>query len=188
MAMAGSFPDGLRRAVANWKTANGCKLPPVNPWDGVYRLNIPTILGFSPASFTPPADWAPFDYIITGDWVLSADDLPEEPTATLVDFIKVAGKEPPLYLGWGSMAYESGQYMTELAVRALHAIGKRGIVFEGKFIVARTSLSEPQYPNPNPTTSKARAVASSSGSASTSLTPPSPTQPRWRRGRQRTCS
>ena len=86
--------------------------------------------------------------------MLSADDLPEKPDAALVQFIE-AGKEPPLYIGWGSMAHESGQYMTELAVRALHmtwltripnpldtsialrqvralhAIGKRGIVFEG---------------------------------------------------------
>jgi hypothetical protein len=91
--------------------------------------------------------------------VVSADDLPEKPDAALVQFIE-AGKEPPLFIGWGSMAHESGQYMTELAVRAardpaspnplmpilitpnacnplspqvrtLHAVGKRGIVFEG---------------------------------------------------------
>jgi hypothetical protein len=90
--------------------------------------------------------------------VLSADDLPEKPHAALVEFIE-AGEEPPLYIGWGSMAHESGQYMTELAVRALHvtwqpstsyplspplalsvwyaqvrtlhAVGKRGIIFEG---------------------------------------------------------
>ena len=51
--------------------------------------------------------------------MLSANDLPEKPDAALVQFIE-AGKEPPLYIGWGSMAHESGQYMTELAVRALH--------------------------------------------------------------------
>ena len=51
--------------------------------------------------------------------MLSADDLPEKPDAALVQFIE-AGKEPPLYIGWGSMAHESGQYMTELAVCALH--------------------------------------------------------------------
>ena len=37
--------------------------------------------------------------------------MPEKPTAALVDFIE-AGKEPPLYIGWGSMAHESGQYRT----------------------------------------------------------------------------
>jgi sterol 3beta-glucosyltransferase len=128
-------------------------------WDRFYRFNAPQILGFSPTSFrldTPPADWKLFDYAITGDWVLSADDLPEKPHAALVQFIE-AGEEPPLYIGWGSMAHESGQYMTELAVRArctrpgtpqrllpchhsspsppqvraLHAVGKRGIIFEG---------------------------------------------------------
>ena len=49
--------------------------------------------------------------------MLSADDLPEKPDAALVQFIG-AGEEPPFYIGWGSMAHESGRYMTELAVRA----------------------------------------------------------------------
>ena len=31
------------------------------------------------------------------------------------------------------MGHVSGQYMTELAVRTLKTIGKRGIVFEGKY-------------------------------------------------------
>ena len=128
-----AFPDVLKRAIAEWKAVNGCKLPPLNPFDIVYRINIPAILGFSPASFTPPEDWKHFDYAVTGDWVLSADDLPgEEPAVALVEFIK-AGKEPPLYIGWGSMGHVSGQYMTELAVRTLKTIGKRGIVFEGKY-------------------------------------------------------
>ena len=51
--------------------------------------------------------------------MLSADDLSEKPGAALVHFIE-AGEESPLYIGWGSMAHESGQYMTELAVCALH--------------------------------------------------------------------
>ena len=126
-----AFPDVLKGAIAEWKAANVCKLPPLNPFDIVYRLNIPAILGFSPASFTPPADWKHFDYAVTGDWVLNADDLPED-AAALVEFIK-ASKEPPLYIGWGSMGHESGQYMTELAVRTLSTIGKRGIVFESKW-------------------------------------------------------
>ena len=100
----------------------GCKRPARTPWDRFYRYNTPQIFGFSPTSFrldTPPADWKIFDYAITGSWVLSADDLPEKPHAALVEFLE-AGEEPPLYIGWGSMAHESGQYMTELAVRALH--------------------------------------------------------------------
>ena len=125
-----SFPDVLKRAVAKWKSANGCKLPPLNVWEAVHRFNCPIILGYSPTTFPPPADYCRYDYVITGPWVLSADDLPEKPDAALVQFIE-AGKEPPLYIGWGSMAHESGQYMTELAVRALHVIDKRGIIFEG---------------------------------------------------------
>ena len=97
----------------------GCKRPAHTTWDRFYRFNAPQILGFSLTSFrldTPPADWKIFDYAITGDWVLSTDDLPEEPHAALLQFIE-AGEEPPLYIGWGSMVHKSGQYMTELAVR-----------------------------------------------------------------------
>ena len=103
----------------------GCKQPARTVWDLLYRHNTPQICGFSPTSYrldTPPADWKLFDYAITGDWVLSADDLPEKPHAALVQFIE-AGEEPPFYIGRGSMAHESGQYMTELAVRALHELG-----------------------------------------------------------------
>ena len=114
-----SFPDVLKRAVAEWKSANGCNLPPLNLWECSHRFNHPVLLGFSPTSFPPSADWERYDYEITGPWVLSADDLPEQLDAALIQFIE-AGKEPPLYIGWGSMAHESGQYMTELAVRALH--------------------------------------------------------------------
>ena len=125
-----TFPDVLKRAIAEWKSANGCKLPPLSVWEAVHRFNGPIILGYSSTSFPPPADWEFYDYAITGPWVLSADDLPAKPEAALVQFIE-ASKEPPLYIGWGSMAHESGQFMSELAVRALHAIDKRGLIFEG---------------------------------------------------------
>jgi UDP:flavonoid glycosyltransferase YjiC (YdhE family) len=125
-----TFPDVLKRAIAEWKSANGCKLPPLSVWEAVHRFNGPIILGYSSTSFPPPADWELYDYAITGPWVLSADDLPAKPEAALVQFIE-ASKEPPLYIGWGSMAHESGQFMSELAVRALHAIDKRGLIFEG---------------------------------------------------------
>jgi len=125
-----AFPAVLQRAIAEWKAANGCKLPPLDPWEETYRFNVPHIFGFSPATFAPPADWAALDYEVTADWVLNADDLPERPSPELARFL-TAKLEPPLYVGWGSMAHESGGYMTELAVRALYGIGKRGIVFAG---------------------------------------------------------
>ena len=31
-----AFPAVLQRAIAEWKAANGCKLPPLDPWVGVY--------------------------------------------------------------------------------------------------------------------------------------------------------
>ena len=178
----------------------GCKLPALNPWDQLYRYNAPQICGFSPTSFAPPADWDAqgFDYSITGDWVLAADDLPEKPHAALVQFIE-AGEEPPLYIGWGSMAHRSGEYMTELAVRALH------VTWHPCPHITLTPPPKTRNPPSCPpfgnhrcarcmpsasaaSSSRDRAAASSSVSASTSSTPPSPTRPRLRRGRPRTCS
>ena len=101
-------------------------------------FSVPQICGFSPTSFAPPADWDSqgFDYSITGDWILSADDVPETLDAALVQFIE-AGEVPPLYIGWGSMAHESCQYMTELAVRRCTWPGQ-----------PPTSNSSPPTPNP----------------------------------------
>ena len=144
-----TFPDVLKRAIAEWKSANGCKLPPLSVWEAVHRFNGPIILGYSSTSFPPPADWELYDYAITGPWVLSADDLPAKPEAALVQFIE-ASKEPPLYIGWGSMAHESGQFMSELAVRALHAIDKRGLIFEGSNPNPNPNPNPEPNPNPDP--------------------------------------
>ena len=38
-----SFPDVLKRAVAEWKSANGCNLPPLNLWECSHRLNPPIL-------------------------------------------------------------------------------------------------------------------------------------------------
>ena len=64
-------PAALKRVIAEWKAANGCKPgQAVDSWDRIYRFDTPQILGFSPTSFAPPADWDSqgFDYSITGDW------------------------------------------------------------------------------------------------------------------------
>ena len=104
-----SFPEVLkcRIPIAEWRAANGCKLDMRSP------------CGNACIASTARVSWdsrqRPSRRLRTGRHSithgLSADDMPEKPTAALVDFIE-AGKEPPLYIGWGSMAHESGQYRT----------------------------------------------------------------------------
>ena len=67
-----TLPAALKRVIAEWNAANGCKLSKQwkadNGWDRMYRCNTPHIFGFSPTSFAPDWDSQGFDYSITGDW------------------------------------------------------------------------------------------------------------------------
>lgn len=95
----------LHRAVhtALWWSARG----PLN--DARATLGLPTrahlwddfpaLFGFSPTLVSPPADWDARS-IVTGDWPLTVPD-PHVPDG-LVDFL--GSGDPPVYLGFGSMA------------------------------------------------------------------------------------
>mmetsp|Transcript_8701 Transcript_8701/g.18045 ORF Transcript_8701/g.18045 Transcript_8701/m.18045 type:complete len:483 (+) Transcript_8701:45-1493(+) len=133
-------PPKLMNAITDWKRRHGCHTPVLNPWKATYYYDFPTINGFSPSSFPVPADWDCFDQVTTGDWILSSDDLPEKPSPSLSKFL-AESKTPPVYIGWGSMVYASGEHMTELAVRALYKAGLRGILFRGSSHNSKFDLS-----------------------------------------------
>ncbi|KAL1527029.1 hypothetical protein AB1Y20_015716 [Prymnesium parvum] len=120
----------MHEIIYAWKQKWGTPTPPVSPLERVYRLNVPSIFGFSREAFLPPDDWAIFDHVVTGNWIMSPEDLPQKPSKSVTDFL-AASQQPPVYLGWGSMFHISGRYMTEIAVRALRRANLRGIVYEG---------------------------------------------------------
>jgi len=49
--------------------------------------------------------------------------------AEIENFLKAG--ESPVYIGWGSMIAVSSEFMTRLAVSALKAVGRRGIILRG---------------------------------------------------------
>ncbi|KAL3902351.1 MAG: hypothetical protein SGPRY_012101 [Prymnesium sp.] len=49
----------------------------------------------------------------------------------LVDFIRECKQETPVYIGWGSMVSGDPAKMSELAIRALFQVGRRGVVVGG---------------------------------------------------------
>jgi UDP:flavonoid glycosyltransferase YjiC (YdhE family) len=52
------------------------------------------------------------------------------PSDALRDFLSQCG-DPPIYVGWGSMIAGTLERMLELALRAMMASGRRGILFSG---------------------------------------------------------
>lgn len=64
-------------------------------WDSV-----PVLYGFSPSLLPPPPDWVD-DLVVCGDWSLPPSQV-WEPTPELEEFL--AAGDPPVYIGFGSMA------------------------------------------------------------------------------------
>ncbi|MCG6497782.1 glycosyltransferase [Kitasatospora sp. A2-31] len=91
------------------------------------REDWPVLHGFSTALLSRPADWRP-GLSVVGNWwphVPSAARLPD----VVEDFLRAG--PPPVFIGFGSMAAGAGERLGELAVRALHRAGVRGVLQSG---------------------------------------------------------
>ncbi|MFO0615578.1 MAG: glycosyltransferase [Polyangiaceae bacterium] len=86
-----------------------------------------TLLGYSRAIAPVPADW-PAHVTATGPWLL---DAPRDwaPPADLARFL--AEGPPPVFVGFGSMTVEDPAGLTRAIVRALRAVGLRGVLSTG---------------------------------------------------------
>ena len=88
---------------------------------------VPVVHGISEQLLPRPADW-PDHASLTGYWFL---DAPTDwtPSAELVEFLEAG--EPPVYVGFGSMAGRSPERLTRAVVEALESAGLRGIIATG---------------------------------------------------------
>ena len=101
--------------------------------------NVPgcsVVIARSPLLSPPPADWSDkHKECLSGAFVLSAEQqLKAWPaSAELLAFLERCDvkKTKPIYFGWGSMIAGSPTRMIELAVRALKAVGRSGVVLSG---------------------------------------------------------
>jgi UDP:flavonoid glycosyltransferase YjiC (YdhE family) len=89
----------------------------------------PVLHGFSRHLVPRPADWRPGLEVVGYWW--PAPDPTWTPSADLVDFL--AAGDPPVLLGFGSMAAGTGdaKRLAEVAVTALRDVGVRGILQAG---------------------------------------------------------
>ena len=83
-------------------------------------------LAVSPSMIPPDPRWSP-SHRQTGYWYL---DLPEyQPPEELRAF--VAGGEPPLVIGFGSMAGVDARHQTEVIAGAVERLGRRAVLLSG---------------------------------------------------------
>jgi sterol 3beta-glucosyltransferase len=101
-------PQTQRENVADWKGA-------------------PILLGFSPQVVPPPADWPP-NVHVTGYWFLD-EDAGWAPPARLSDFLEAG--EPPVCIGFGSMAGRGRDAFNRLLLEAARQSGRRAVLLAG---------------------------------------------------------
>ena len=85
----------------------------------------PVLYGFSPALLPAPPDW-PEGLVVCGDWSLPPSQV-WDPPGELVDFL--AAGEPPVYVGFGSMAGFDAADLVATVIAGLD--GRRAIVAGG---------------------------------------------------------
>lgn len=87
----------------------------------------PLMGAYSPAVIPPPADW-PRNVHLTGYWFQETQPT-YQPPADLQAFLEQG--EPPVYVGFGSMAGRDPRHFAETVLAALAESGHRGIMATG---------------------------------------------------------
>jgi sterol 3beta-glucosyltransferase len=87
---------------------------------------MPTLYSYSPQVIPIPSDWLPTT-TATGYWFL--DQTGWQPPAELVSFLD--GGEPPVYVGFGSIAGSDPEGKARSVLSALAQTGQRGIIASG---------------------------------------------------------
>jgi len=87
----------------------------------------PMLSAYSPSIIPPPADWPDSVHVTgyffldtTGDW---------QPSSELEAFLEAG--DPPVYIGFGSMAGRNPEQLTRLIMEALTKSGQRGLLLTG---------------------------------------------------------
>lgn len=89
--------------------------------------SVPLLGAYSPTLIAHPPDWSERVHI-TGYWFQDAA-LDWRPPAELEAFL--AGGEPPVYVGFGSMAGRDPERLTAIVLQALADSGRRGLLLTG---------------------------------------------------------
>ena len=121
--------QNARTSVNNWRKAR-LGLRPAS-FFGPYRKQraqrVPYLIACSPSIIPKPPDWRAWHHV-TGYWFLEPQS-DFRPPPDLEDFLRSGA--PPVYIGFGSMAQQQPEKVTEVIVEALARSNQRGILTGG---------------------------------------------------------
>ena len=111
------------------------------PKEGLFRYAAaqrrrPVLLGYSEHVVPHPRDW-PATFHTTGYWFLD-DETGWEPPRALVEFLEAG--EPPVCVGFGSMAGRDPEGLTRVVLDAVAASGRRALLLSGWGGLARREM------------------------------------------------
>jgi sterol 3beta-glucosyltransferase len=116
-------------------------LPPLGIFDEpiqrLQKTGMPFLYGISPSVLPKPQDWQPHLHM-TGYWYLDQPDF--QPSEPLVNFLDAG--EPPVYIGFGSMAERDTTELTEIVLGALAKSNQRGLLLSGWGGLQQTDLPD----------------------------------------------
>ena len=121
--------QGLGDLVNSFRTRT-LGLDPVSTlWapGSTYRLRVPFSYLWSPGLVPKPPDWGP-EIDVSGFVFL---DLASsfKPNSELEDFLNA--REPPIYIGFGSIVVDNADHFTEMIFEAVRQAGVRALVSKG---------------------------------------------------------
>jgi sterol 3beta-glucosyltransferase len=120
---------GVGRYVKAWRAEHG--LAPMGGGRNMLHTSsgvaVPVLHGFSQYVQPRPQDWPESAYV-TGYWFLDHES-DWQPSPELAQFLDAG--DPPVYVGFGSMAGRNPQRLTRIVVDAIQQAGVRGIIATG---------------------------------------------------------
>ena len=125
----GSMRNSLRKSLMGLGPASRWTHPMMHT-----GRHMPTLYAYSEAAVPRPDDWPPEAHV-TGYWFLDDDDWAPDPE--LQAFLDAG--EPPVYIGFGSMPWDS-ERNTDVVMGALKKWGGRALIGRGWGGVAPTDL------------------------------------------------
>jgi UDP:flavonoid glycosyltransferase YjiC (YdhE family) len=97
-------------------------------WGATKKRKVPILMAYSPHIIVPPEKNWPENYHTTGYWFLD-EPLDWSPPVDLEAFLSAG--EPPIYIGFGSMASRNPEKNTQIMLEALVQSGERGLLLTG---------------------------------------------------------
>jgi sterol 3beta-glucosyltransferase len=119
-------PALFQRPIKAWRR-DMLGLPPAHGEDWLHDRPVTKLYAYSPAVVPVPGDWDASS-IVTGYWFLDTSTH-WQPSPKLIAFLESG--PPPVYVGFGSMAFSDPARQTAIVLEALQRTGQRAVLVTG---------------------------------------------------------